>query len=120
MDIYNQSINEYSDDDNIIKYIRAITIAYSSSLAKTSAKSELTAEDIRDIYQEENEDVVRESLSRVVNTSYSNVIINKGAYRLIAGTGGIQLDKKISEQMAKISATTIMKNILEKLKVEFL
>lgn len=114
MDIYNQSINEYSDDDNIIKYIRAITIAYSSSLAKTSAKSELTAEDIRDIYQEENEDVVRESLSRVVNTSYSNVIINKGAYRLIAGTGGIQLDKKISEQMAKISAITIMKNILEK------
>ncbi|MGL6066600.1 MAG: BREX system ATP-binding domain-containing protein [Cetobacterium sp.] len=114
IDIYNQSINEYSAEDDVIKYLRAITIAYSSSLTKTSAKSELTAEDIKDIYQEPTEDFVRESLNRVVNTNYSNVIVNNGAYRLIAGTGGVKLDKKISEQMENISATTVMKSILEK------
>lgn len=112
--IYNQSINEYSGDNDVIKYLRAITIAYSSSLSKISIKSELTAEDIRDIYQEKDEEVVRESLNKVVNTNYSNVIINNGAYRLIAGTGGVKLDKKIAEQMGNISATNIMKDILEK------
>lgn len=114
INIYNQSINGYSTDDDIVKYLRAITIAYSSSVTKTSAKSELTAEDIMDIYQEKSEDIVRESMSRVVNTNYSNIIVNKGAYRLIAGTGGVKLDKKISEQMSNISASTVMKNILEK------
>lgn len=114
INIYNQSTNDYSDDDNIVKYLRAITIAYSSSLSKSSTKSELTAEDIKDIYQEKNEEVVRESLNRVVNTNYSNVIMNNGAYRLIAGAGGIKLDKKITEQMSNISATNVMKDILEK------
>ncbi|MGL5988628.1 hypothetical protein [Cetobacterium sp.] len=114
IDIYNQSINDYSESDNVVKYLRAIAIAYSSSLTKTSAKSELTAEDIKDIYQESGEEVVRESLNRVVNTNYSNVIVNNGAYRLIAGTGGVKLDKKISEQMENISPTNIMKTILEK------
>lgn len=114
INIYNQSINDYSEDDEIVKYLRAITIAYSSSLTKTSAKSELTAEDIKDIYQEESEDIVRESLNRVVNTNYSNVIINKGAYRLVAGTGGVKLDKKIAEEMMNISPVNVMKSILEK------
>lgn len=114
INIYNQSINDYFEDDNIIKYLKAITIAYSSSLSKNSTKSELTAEDIKDIYQETNEEVVRESLNRVVNTNYSNVIMNNGAYRLIAGAGGVKLDKKITEQMSNISATNIMKDILEK------
>ncbi|MGL5638780.1 MAG: hypothetical protein ACRCW7_05495 [Cetobacterium sp.] len=114
IDIYNQSINEYSEEDNVVKYLKALTIAYSSSLTKTSAKSELTAEDIKGIYQETTEEAVRESLNRVVNTNYSNVIVNKGAYRLVAGTGGVKLDKKISEQMENISPTNVMKAILEK------
>ncbi|MGL5936073.1 MAG: hypothetical protein ACRCZI_10700, partial [Cetobacterium sp.] len=114
IDIYNQSANEYAEDDNIVKYLRAITIAYASSLTKTSAKSELTAEEIKDIYEEDSEDVVRDSMSRVVNTNYSNVIVNKGAYRLIAGTGGVKLDRKISEQMDLTSPTNVMKSILEK------
>lgn len=114
INIYNQSINGYSSDDDIIKYLRAITIAYSSSVTQTNAKSELTASDIMDIYQEKNEDVVRESMSRIVNANYSNVIVNKGAYRLIAGTGGVKIEKKISEQMSNISASAVMKNILEK------
>ena len=114
INIYNQSINGYSEDDDIIKYLRAITIAYSSSLTKTNAKAELTAKDIKDIYQEKDEDVVRTSLNRIVNTNYSHVIMNKDAYRLVAEVGGVNLNKKISEQMANVSAINVMENILNK------
>lgn len=114
INIYNQNINGYPEESEVVQYLRAITIAYSSSLSKTGAKSELTAEDLKDIYQEESEEKVRENLNKLVSTNYSNVIVNNGAYRLVAGTGGIKFDKKISEEMDKISPTNVMKTILEK------
>lgn len=114
INVYNQNTNGINENDEVLKYIRALTIAYSSSLSKTNTKAELTVEDLMDIYQIEDEEKIKNSLNQITNTNYSNIIVNNGAYRLIVGNSGVRIDKKISEEIDKVSAREIMKNILTK------
>lgn len=112
--IYNQNTNNYLNDKDVIKYIKALAIAYASSITKTNSKNELTAKDLKCIYQEKDEEYVKESLNKVINANYSNVIINNGKYRMLVNTSGIDIEKKIIDTMVKISPDIVVKNLLRK------
>ncbi|MBP6281405.1 MAG: hypothetical protein KA384_05060 [Leptotrichiaceae bacterium] len=114
IDVFNQNYSVLKQDETLIDFLKALTIAHSSSFTKSSVHTELSAEDLKDVYQISNEEIVREKLNPVVNNNHLNITTNDGKYRLFVNSSGINLDKLISENKDRIVPYTKLMEILKK------
>lgn len=114
--VYYQNYNALKGDKDLIDFIKALAISHSSSFTKSSAKIELSAEELKNLYQLPSEEYIREKLNPVINNKYLNITTNEGKYRFFLTNGRINIDKLINEAKDKIEPYTILKEILKKSK----
>ncbi|MGL6169524.1 MAG: DUF6079 family protein, partial [Fusobacteriaceae bacterium] len=72
VDVFNQNYNQLKKDPLLVDFLKALTVVHSSSFSKNSQHTELSAEELKDIYQLENEEFVREKLNPIVNSNHLN------------------------------------------------
>ncbi|MGX6591721.1 hypothetical protein [Cetobacterium ceti] len=114
--VYNQMNNSeiIKKDVELQECLKALTIAYVSSQSKSLGQSELSPEDLRDIFQFESVDYIKEKMIPVINNDYLNITTNNGKYRLFINNTGINIDKIIGKEKEGINPYRIFSNILEK------
>lgn len=112
--MYYQNYNSLKSDNDLVDFLKALTIAHSSSFTKSSASVELSAEDLMDLYQLPSEEYIREKLNPIINNKYSNITTNAGKYRLVINDSRINIDKIINEAKDKIDPYTTLIRIIKK------
>lgn len=112
--IYCENYNSLQKDNDLVDFLKALTIAYSSSFTKSLASVELSSEDLKNLYQLPSEEYIREKLNPVINNKYLNITTNAGKYRLFLNKSRINIDKIINEAKDKIDPYTILNGILKK------
>jgi len=112
--MYYQNYNSIKSDNDLVDFLKALTIANSSSFTRSSASVELSAEELKNLYQLPSEEYIREKLIAVVNNKYLNISINEGKYRLFFNNSRINIDKIINEAKDNIDPYTILNKILKK------
>ncbi|SHI04415.1 hypothetical protein [Clostridium grantii] len=111
---YYQNYNAIKEDNDLVDFLKALTISHSSSFTKSSASVELSAEELRDLYQLPSEAYIREKLNPVINNKYLNITTNEGKYRFFLTNSRINIDKIINEAKDKIDPYDIFNGILKK------
>lgn len=114
VEVFNQNYNALRKDGDLVNFLKALTVAHSSSFSKIATYTELSAQELKDIYQFPSEEFVREKLNPVVNNNHLNITTNEGKYRLFINSSGINIDKLIAENKDKISPYRKLKEILDK------
>lgn len=113
--VYNQTANEsiIEKDEDLKDFLKALTVAYVSSASK-AGKTELSAEELRDIYQIDSEETVKTKMIPVISNDYLNITTIDGKYRLFVNNSGINLDKVIATEKEKINPYKMLRSILSK------
>ncbi|GCD11658.1 DUF6079 family protein [Clostridium tagluense] len=112
--VYYQNYNSLKSDDDLVDFLKALTIAHASSFTKSSAGVELSAEEIKNLYQLPSEEYIREKLNPVINSKYLNITTNEGKYRFFLSNSRVNIDKLINDAKDKIDPYTILNLILKK------
>lgn len=111
---YYQNYNYLKSDDELIGFLKALTISHSSSFTKSSASVELSAEELKILYQLPSEEYIREKLNPVINNKYLNITTNEGKYRIFLNNNRVNIDNIINEAKDRIDPYIILNGILKK------
>ena len=107
-EVYNQANREIRNnidlnDERLVEFLKAITIAYSSNSSKSLAEVELSAEELGMIYQIEDIDEIKAEMLKLVTNKYINITKNNEKYRLFVNQSGIDIDELINQEKSKIN-----------------
>lgn len=110
---YNMIFNQVKTDSDLVNYTKTLAIAYATSLTKTETLTELTAKDLKYMYQIENEQLVDEKLNPLVARNDIAITRLDGKYRMSVNTSGINIEELIAKEKDKVNANIIKNKIFK-------